>query len=220
MNLKGIIFDLDGTLADTFPVIFPAFQISLEKIFGRKFTEDELKAMFGPSEEGVFQRLVPDRWQECFQVYLEVYKELSPMYTQRFAGIEQVLELLEQRNILRAVVTGKSIVSACVSLDILGLSGYFEIVKGGSTTGSIKVACMREVLETWRIPPHQVAYVGDVASDMRFAKDVGLIPLGAAWYEKADPDSLQQEDAYEVFRSVKDFLDWLETDHHAGGCSS
>jgi len=216
VSLKGIIFDLDGTLADTFPVIFPAFMGSLEEMYGRKYTEQELTVMFGPSEEGVFQRLAPERWKEGFQLYMDIYEKLSPTHTIRFAGIEKVLDLLEKRHMKKAIVTGKSIVSAHVSLDSLGLSRYFEIVKGGSAEGSIKADCMREVLEMWDIPKQQVAYIGDVASDMRIAREVGVVPLGAAWYQKADYDGLMRERPFMAFQSVGDFLNWLETDHHSG----
>ena len=214
MKLKGIIFDLDGTLGNTFPVIFPAFRYALKKIMGRSYSDQELTATFGPSEEGIFQRLAPDLWQECLQVYMEKYKQLSPMNTQRFPGIEQALQALKQRKILLVVVTGKSLTSALISLEDLGFSGYFDIVKGGSDTGSIKAACMHEVLEIWDLPPQKVAYIGDVASDMDYAKAVGLIPLGAAWYEQVDYDSLKREHPQAVFRSVKDFICWIESNHH------
>lgn len=214
MKLKGIIFDLDGTLGNTFPVIFPAFRYALEKIMGRSYSDQELTATFGPTEEGIFQRLAPDLWQECLQVYMEKYKQLSPMNTQRFPGIEQALQALKQRKILLAVVTGKSLTSALISLEDLGFSGYFDIVKGGSDAGSIKAACMHEVLEIWNLPSQQVAYIGDVASDMHYAKEVGLIPLGAAWYEQVDYDSLKGEHPLAVFRSVKDFICWIESNHH------
>lgn len=214
MKLKGIIFDLDGTLGNTFPVIFPAFRYALEKIMSRSYSDQELTATFGPTEEGIFQRLAPDLWQECLQVYMEKYKQLSPMNTQRFPGIEQALQALKQRKILLAVVTGKSLTSALISLEDLGFSGYFDIVKGGSDAGSIKAACMHEVLEIWDLPSQQVAYIGDVASDMHYAKEVGLIPLGAAWYEQVDYDSLKREHPQAVFRSVKDFICWIESNHH------
>jgi pyrophosphatase PpaX len=214
MELKGIIFDLDGTLGNTFPVIFPALRYTLKKITGLCYTDQELAATFGPTEEGILQNLAPDHWQKCLHVYMERYKQLSPLNTQRFPGIEQALQALKQRNILLGVVTGKSITSALISLEDLGLSGYFDIVKGGSDAGSIKAACMHEVLEIWGLPPKQVAYIGDVASDMHYAKEVGLIPLGAAWYEQADYESLEEEHPLAVFRRVRDFIHWIESDHH------
>lgn len=214
MKMKGIIFDLDGTLGNTFPVIFPALRYALEKIKSRSYSDEELAATFGPTEEGIFQRLAPDQWQECFRVYMEKYKQLSPVNTQRFSGMEQALQALKQRDNLLAVVTGKSLTSALISLKDLGFSGYFDIVKGGSDAGSIKTACMYEVLEIWDLLPQQVAYIGDVASDMHYAKEVGLIPLGAAWYEQADYDSLKGEHPLAVFRNVKDFIHWIQSNHH------
>jgi len=48
MRLDGMIFDLDGTLTDTFPVCFVAFREALQAFTGRSYTDEEIVARFGP----------------------------------------------------------------------------------------------------------------------------------------------------------------------------
>ena len=63
MNLGGLIFDLDGTLTDTLPVALAAFREAVRVYSDRSYTDEEIVARFGPTEEGMLQRLVPDRWE-------------------------------------------------------------------------------------------------------------------------------------------------------------
>ena len=68
MRLRGMIFDLDGTLTDTFSVCFLAFRETIQSALGRQPSDDEIYAYFGPSEEGMLQQWVPDRWESCLQM--------------------------------------------------------------------------------------------------------------------------------------------------------
>jgi phosphoglycolate phosphatase-like HAD superfamily hydrolase len=61
MSLQGVIFDLDGTLGDTLPVCFAAFRETFRHYLGREYSDREIRAMFGPTEEGIIQRMIPGR---------------------------------------------------------------------------------------------------------------------------------------------------------------
>ena len=59
-RLPAVLFDLDGTLADSLPLSIAGFQHAASTVAG--VTDDEVRARFGPSEEGMFRRAIPDRW--------------------------------------------------------------------------------------------------------------------------------------------------------------
>ena len=69
MRLHGVIFDLDGTLGDTLPACFVAFRRALEGFSAREYTDAEIAALFGPSEEGMIQRLVPEAGPGVRNIY-------------------------------------------------------------------------------------------------------------------------------------------------------
>lgn len=206
-----MIFDLDGTLGDTFPVIFPAYRQALKKHIGRIFTDEEIMAEFGPSEVGVFQRLAPQCWQECLQDYLEIYTRLSPSATKSYEGIGEMLSTLSEWGVRMAVVTGKGYESAILSLRDLGIMDYFDAVEGGSVHGVVKPACMQKVLKKWGFAPPQAAYLGDAAMDMVNAKEVGVLPLAAAWGDIADVTGLIQQTPAAIFYKVNEFTRWIKT---------
>lgn len=210
MKLDGVIFDLDGTLGDTLPVCFAAFRRALEGFSGRHYTDGEIAGLFGPSEEGMIQRMVPDRWQACLEAYLAAYEEESARTARLFPGIETALRLLERRGVALAIVTGKGARSAAISVRHLGLAEFFDVVETGSPDGSVKPLAIQRVLAKWGAPPNQVAYVGDAPADIQAAREAGVIPLGAAWAATSDADTLSALFPRETFRSVESFIRWIE----------
>ena len=210
MQLDGVIFDLDGTLGDTLPVCFAAFRHAMSEFSSRRYTDDEIAALFGPSEEGIIRRLVPDRWQACLMTYLAAYDQESARNARLFPGIETALRLLKERGVATAIVTGKGSQSAAISLRHLGLAGHFDSVETGSPEGGIKPLAIRKVLAKWRAMPHQVAYVGDAPSDIEAAREAGVIPLAAAWAATSEPSALTALRPRQIFLSVDTFIEWVE----------
>lgn len=211
MQIDGMIFDLDGTLTDTFRVCFAAFREALRPVSGRTYSDEEIMARFGPSEEGMLQRWVPDRWEECLKLYLAAYEREHRRVARTFPGVETALGLLKARGIRLAVVTGRGPHSTAISLTQFGLAPYFESVETGAPEGAVKPRCIQRVLERWGVPPDRVAYLGDVPSDVEAARTAGVRPLAAAWEERSDPGALRALDPLVVFDTVPQFIRWIET---------
>jgi phosphoglycolate phosphatase-like HAD superfamily hydrolase len=88
---------------------------------------------------------------------------------------------------------------------------YFDLIEYGSVSGGNKASALRRVLENWKLKPSELAYVGDSSGDMRDAKNVGVIALGAGWGNSVNLDQLKQ-DATNVFPTVSSFIGWIN-DH-------
>jgi pyrophosphatase PpaX len=217
MRIDGVIFDLDGTLADTFPVIFTAFREATAAYLGHALTDDEIVATFGPSEVGIMQRLVPDRWQACLGLYLAAYERAHAMCPAPFPGIDAALALLRRRGAGVAVVTGKGPDSATLSLRYLGLLERFDVVEFGLPEGGIKPRSIARVLERWGTAPTHVAYVGDAVGDVHAARAAGVLALAAAWAPGADAAALAAAGALATFRAVDEFVAWLDAHVEPGG---
>lgn len=211
IKLKGIIFDLDGTIGNTLPICFTAFRYALHKFLGRHYTDQEIAALFGPSEEGIIEQLVPERSLACLQAYLDEYERAHALLREPFPGLETALDLIKQSGTTLAIVTGKGEHSAAISLRALSLADYFDIVIPGSASGAIKPLAIESVLTKWNLLPQQVAYVGDSAYDMQAAKEVGVIALGAAWAETSSYEHLDAMAPVATFRTVESFINWIRS---------
>lgn len=208
--IRGAIFDLDGTLGDTLPICYKAFGRVLRSRLGREFGNEEIHAMFGPSEEGVLGRLFPDDPQAALSEYLYAYREAHAVCTVPFEGMRGVLDLLRRHGVELGLVTGKGPGSARISLDALGLGGFFPLVETGSPHGGIKPACMLRILNCWQFPAREVIGVGDSPSDVRSARQAGIVSVAAAWAPTAVPSSLAACQPDHMFRHVPAFRCWLE----------
>jgi pyrophosphatase PpaX len=212
MKLRGLIFDLDGTLGDTLPVCFEAFRVTFRHYLNREYTDQQIRAMFGPTEDGIFQDLFPDTWQDALAMYLREYRLAHSTCPGPFPGIPEALSLLRDRQIRLAIVTGKGPGSAKISLEQMGMADAFDIVEAGSPRGGIKPDCMRKVLDAWKLPATEIACIGDAPSDIRSAHEIGATPLGAAWAGTADYDALASLKPLHTFTTTRQFSEWIQHD--------
>ncbi|HSF85889.1 MAG TPA: HAD hydrolase-like protein [Acidimicrobiia bacterium] len=207
--LTGVIFDLDGTLGDTLPVCFAAFRKVFDDYLGETYTDAEIRAMFGPTEEGILEARIPVDGAESLASYLSAYRRAHHLAPKPFAGMTDLLDELGRRDIPLAVVTGKGPHSAAVSLDAWGLDSRFTHVAAGGSNGNIKDRNMAQVISDWGVEASGVVSVGDAPSDVTAARTVGLRPVGAAWASTAERDRLEPLEPEIIFDDVGGFSHWL-----------
>lgn len=208
MNLKGFIFDLDGTLLDTIPVCYVAFRKTFQKYLGRHYSDQEITSLFGPTEEGIFKKILPHCWQDALADYLYEYEKEQKGMTP-FPGIIDALTLLKRKRQHLAIVSGKGSASMGISLKETGLSPFFEIVVTGSETRADKPFHIRQVLKNWDIDPEETAYIGDTAYDVKAAKEAGLLPIGALWAKTAEIGKIKAAQPFLYFTETVAFSEWI-----------
>ena len=207
MPITALIFDMDGTLGDTLPSILIALRETFARFAGRIYTDEEILEMFGPSEEGMIRRHVPsDSYEPALLYYLNRYAELHA--DQPFPGIRELMSHLKEHGFRIGVATGKGPTTAAISMRAYGLESFIDCLETGSAHGAVKPELIRSIVESWGLPVHQVAYVGDAQSDMADARTVGVLPLGAAWSQSS---SVTTADTPYRFTSVEALKSWLES---------
>lgn len=207
--LQGVIFDLDGTLADTLDVCIEAFQYAIAAHTGRRLSPGEVVALWGPSEEGVLREAVGPEWEHSVETFLTEYERLHVSVPEPFPGIRELLEHLAAAGIPTGVVTGKGARSAQISLEVLGIDGYFDAVEAGSIDGPVKEEKIARIVERWGVPAEAVIYVGDHPHDAIHAHAAGTLAAGAAWSHHTDTDALRRSAPDEFFDSSTEFAAWL-----------
>jgi phosphoglycolate phosphatase-like HAD superfamily hydrolase len=208
--LDGIIFDLDGTVAETRDVCIEAFQHAIELYTGERPTPRGVVGLWGPTEEGVLREAVGPEWQSAVDTYLAEYERLHASIATPFPGIRSLLDRLAEVSIPTAIVTGKGPRSTRISLEVLGLNDVFEFVEAGSIDGAVKARKITRVVERWGVPARSVAYVGDHPHDALEAHEAGVIAVAAAWSVFAEPEALRGSGPDEYFDSVVGFAEWVE----------
>jgi pyrophosphatase PpaX len=214
MPIRAILFDLDGTLGDTLPVVVQALQETFARFAGQHYTPLEINAMFGPAEEGVIRpRVAPEQYEAALRHYLERYAELHAAASQPFPGVLELLDRLRALGLRVGIVTGKGAGTARISMQAMGLDGRVERLAAGSPNGAEKPAAIRAMLVEWGVAPAEAAYVGDMPYDMAAAREAGVLPLGAAW---AGTATVSAEDGARLFKSVAELAAWVEETQRGG----
>lgn len=209
-KIKAVIFDLDGTLANTLPLCIEAFRQSVEPLVQRAVSDAEIIATFGPSEEGTIMALAPNFYDKGIADYLHFYEQLHPMCPIPFIGMKELLQTLKDKDLRIGMVTGKGKYSTAISLQYFELTSFFEIIETGSPAGPRKAEGIQLVIDYFKgIAKDEIIYVGDAPSDIAASRKAGIPVIAAAWAETAEPEGLKALQPDALFYTIEDFSNWL-----------
>ena len=208
-RLTSILFDLDGTIADTLPLCMAAFRESIQAFAPRPVSDDAIMAAFGPTEEGTLAALVPDSKEAALRRYLERYEALHGMCPEPFEGIPEILAFLKAQGVFLGLITGKGPRSADLTLDRYDLKQFFNTVKTGAASGPVKDQRIEEVIAEFSLDRDTILYVGDWASDIHASRDCRIQIAAAAWAPGTDAAVLKALQPDYLFHTVDAFFAFL-----------
>lgn len=214
--IRGVVFDLDGTLAETHPMAIQHIGESIARHGGPRLRSEEVVALFGPNEKGIFREVLGTSWESAWDWYLETYVEKHSMVAQPFPGVERLLAELHAGGVGLAVVSGKTTATARLSVEVLGLDRHFSHVRGGATDGVNKRHRIGEIVRDWGLAPRETVYVGDTATDVEEAAAAGVISVAACWSDFSDSAALKAAEPDALFESVNDLRVWLSNSARPG----
>ena len=209
MRYPVVLFDLDGTVVDSGPIILASMRHATQTVLGRDFSDTELLAnVGGPGLEAQMEVLGPGRTAELVRVYREHNEPLHETL-EEFEGIESTLETLRARGHRLGIVTAKRRSTVDLAFTRLPLAHLFETVVGGDETDRHKPdpAPLLLGLERLGAEPASAAYVGDSPYDMRAARAGGLHAVGVTWGGIHDRAALG--DAEVIVDRAEELLDVL-----------
>lgn len=204
--IKAILFDFDGTLADTLPLCLAAFSKAFDGLTAEPVTDDQILATFGPSEEATVKALLPaERYDEGIEGYWREYAALHSMAPEPFPGVREMLASFRERGVMLGLVTGKGKRSADISMERLDLAKYFDDFEYGWVHGVRKAEAIRAMLGRHGIAVDEAVYVGDYPSDVTAAREAGVRMAAVAWAGTAEPGKLLALRPDWVFYSIEEF---------------
>lgn len=183
----AILFDLDGTLADTAPDLAGAVN-QLRIARGLAPTDYELLRPIASAGArgliGVAFGITPDDavYEELRDDFLKNYEAAIAVDSSLFAGIAELLSGLQEQGIAWGIVTNKIARLTDQLVPQIGL-GHAACVISGDTTAHSKPhpAPLFEAAKRIGVLPEHCWYVGDDLRDIQAGQAAGMTTIAAAW---------------------------------------
>ncbi len=202
---KLVIFDFDGTLADTFPWAMGIIDQICDKYKFKRLERNDLDELRGYDALQILKYFGVPRWK--IPMVGKHVRSIMAKDTHRlslFEGIDQLLTFLVEQGITLAVVSSnsKQIVSRVLGPENADRIQYFEC--GVPLFG--KQTKFKKILKKSRVQPDEAICIGDEIRDILAAKRVN-IPFGAVSWGYTKVEALQAHSPEEVFTSIGDIAE-------------
>jgi phosphoglycolate phosphatase len=200
VRYRLVMFDFDGTLADSFPWFIRVVNTVADRYRFRRIRDEEIETLRGYSARAMMRHLEVPSWKLPLIVrHVRRLKSAEVGRIPLFAGVDGLLRDLAERGVEVALVTSNSYENA---VRILGPENAARIRHwecGASVFG--KRPRFRKVLRRSGVPRAEALCVGDEIRDLEAARAEG-IPFGAVAWGYTRADALRAHAPAEWFESV------------------
>lgn len=212
--MTAIIFDFDGTIADSSACIRQCVAYAFDKIGLAEIdyckisiTQQDLATTFRTSLTKAGMPVDDKQLMDFINHYRTHHQEEAEHHIALFDGAESVLEAMKSEYKL-GIATTKPSDEAIRVIQKLGIEHYFDHIQGTDKGLRYKPApdIILKTLETLEVPASNAVYVGDAAHDMEAAKSAGVKAVAAA-YGFAGDESLKREDPHFLIYNLTELHD-------------
>ena len=170
-KVKAVIFDMDGTVANTLTSITGFGNAALEAHRLKTFPVDRYRTFVGNGADILMRRMLT----AAKGTYTE--EDVTP-----YPGIVELLQKMRENNVKAAVLSNKPDNMTCYIAEKL-FTGLFDVVHGQREGVPKKPNPSAALLlcEELGVTPAECLYVGDSGVDMQTGQNAGLFTAGVTW---------------------------------------
>jgi pyrophosphatase PpaX len=185
LEIKTVLFDLDGTLINTNELIIASYLHTLEKYYPNQYKREQIVSLMGLPLDDTFVKMGVD--VERIDEYIKTYREHNlanhEKYVHAFEGVLETIEVLSKNKIKIAIVSTKNSQAIRLGLKITELLPYFPTIIGIDDIEKPKPdpEPILKALEILDAKPEHTMMVGDSRYDIEAGKNAGVKTAGVAW---------------------------------------
>lgn len=188
-NYKAIIFDLDGTLADSLFDIADSMNKVLTKKNYPTFSYEEYKYLVGNGLKNLVYYSIPEKERNeenvssCLAMMMDEYNSHYVDKTTLYKGIPELLDYLNSLEIKMSVLSNKADeLTQKICKELLN-KWNFEIIMGASDQFPRKPDPQSAlyIADYLKVNPENTLYLGDTNVDMKTANAAKMYAIGATW---------------------------------------
>jgi pyrophosphatase PpaX len=180
---RCVVFDLDGTIVNTIPLIMASYDHALASVLGIHPDPLESRGWIGETLKGTFGRLYPEQASALVAAYLEFNMARLPKLLEQYPGMRELLGEVRGSGINTGVATSKRRLSAELTLTSAGLDAVVPLTVNMDDTATHKPdpAPLRLALDRLGAKASESVYVGDAVVDVQAAKAAGMSSIAVTW---------------------------------------
>lgn len=180
---EAVIFDFDGTLFDTVPLIVASHRHALQSVLGRDESDAVLKAGIGKPLLEQMRSFDPEHAEELITAYQEWNREATPRYVRWFPHIGEILVRLQSEGVAVAIATSKARPAIDLAFALHPPSIRFEVIVTLEDSASHKPdpTPILTAIERCSSTAAKAVYVGDATVDMIAARAAGTGAVAVTW---------------------------------------
>ena len=218
MKLSGIthiIFDLDGTLLDTFDDICLSVNYALEHTGFQRKSHEAIRAKIGHGAVHIIEAVThcddEERVAHTLRLFRRHYLEHPITHTRPYPGVSHTLDILHSRNMLMSVISNKPHNIVMAIIERLHMNSYFNAIIGGQNGYALKPdpSMPRAVMKAAVSTPQESLIVGDQDTDVNAARNAETHFIGVTYgfSSREQMVSSGAELLIDFFPQLLDYLD-------------
>ena len=198
--IRGIIFDFDGTLIDSYEAIAESLNHVRTSFSLPAFPAEEVRPMVGHGLERLIEKAIgPERVEEGVKLFRQSYARLCEGKTSILPQVKETLDTLDRRGYQMAIATNKPSYFARDILKALEIDHLFVEVLGPNDVERPKPdpEMIEIIIMRIGLSPEEIVYVGDMPLDVEVGRRAGVavyaVPTGSSGRDallEARPDRL------------------------------
>lgn len=184
VHARALLLDLDGTIADTLPLIFDSFRHAISPWVDHLPSDAEVEARFGPSEPDCLAGMAPGcDVDEATHRFFDYYETHHSSSVQAVDGIRRAIDHARALGWKVGVFTGKGRRSATFSLRELGLLDAVSCLVTGDDVALPKPAPegIHRASVRLGVPVSRILMAGDSPADVSAARGAGASCAAVLW---------------------------------------
>ncbi len=212
-NIKLIIFDLDGTLADAYPAIISSFNHTMRLLKTKEQSGHVIRRAVGWGDETLLKPFIKIKdLKKALRIYRRHHKEELPKRSRLFLKAKRLLRYLKEKGYKLAVASNRPTKFSWILIRHLGLKKYMNFVLCSDRLRHAKPhpEILKRIVQKFSLKPKNALYVGDMTVDAqagRRAKIKTIIVTSGS----STRGEIEKERPFLIISGIRELLELLES---------
>lgn len=207
MNIDTVVFDFDGTIADTNSLVINSFKY-IYNIYKKEINIDYIRTTFGEPLRNVMLRDFPDNdVDEVLSIYREYQGKRFDDEVKLYKSVKDTLNELEKRNIKMGIATSRLRNTTFRGLNNLEIINFFDSIVTADDVENHKPhqEPLLKTIKELKSHPSNTLYIGDSHHDMECAINAKATPILVGWH----PNSKEICTKYKINYVLDNMMDLI-----------